>query len=82
MYNDCFKFYRKLITYNDETQINKDFFLYNYVLILKQLKQAGFKLYGKKETRKDDAVIRRALNLDHDLVFFTKHMKITMTCIE
>ena len=82
LYNDCFKFYRKLITYNDETQINKDFFLYNYVLILKQLKQAGFKLYGKKETRNDDAVIRRALNLDHDLVFFTKHMKITMTCIE
>lgn len=82
LYNECYKFYRKLITYNDEAQINKDFFLYNYVLILKQLKQAGFKLYGKKTTRESEAVIRRALNLENDLVFFSSHMKITMTCIE
>lgn len=82
LYNECFKFYRKLITYNDEAQINKDFFLYNYVLILKQLKQAGFKLYGKRTTRESEVVIRRALNLENDLVFFSSHMKITMTCIE
>lgn len=82
LYNECYKFYRKLITYNDEAQINKYLFLYNYVLILKQLKQAGFKLYGKKTTRESEAVIRRALNLENDLVFFSSHMKITMTCIE
>ncbi len=82
LYNECFKFYRKFITYNDEAQINKDFFLYNYVLILKQLKKAGFKLFGKKATRESEAVIRRSLNLENDLVFFSSHMKITMTCIE
>lgn len=82
LYNDCFKFYKKMITYNDETQINKDFFLYNYVLILKQLKKAGFKLYGKKTIREQDAVIKRALNLENELVFFRPNMKISLTCIE
>ncbi len=82
LYNDCFKFYRRMISYSDESLLNHEFYLYYYVLILKQLKIGGFSLFGKKVIKEDSAVKQKALNLEHDLVFFSQNMKITLSFLE
>ena len=47
LYNLCFKFYKKIITYVDESEKTKDFRAYYYVHIIKALKSLGFKLEYK-----------------------------------
>ena len=48
LYNLCFKFYKKMITYVDETEKANDFRTYYYTNILKALKKLGFKLKDKE----------------------------------
>lgn len=47
LYNLCFKFYKKMITYVDESEKTKDFRAYYYVHTIKALKELGFKLEYK-----------------------------------
>ena len=42
-YNYCFKFYRSLIAYSDKKSLLKDFRLYHFFLLLRSLKNYGFK---------------------------------------
>ena len=49
-YKFCFKFYRKFITYNDETQLIKDFRNYSFMNLINVLKKRGFELF---ETEKN-----------------------------
>lgn len=44
LYNFCFKFYKKIITYIDESEKTKDFRSYYCVHVIKVLKDLGFKL--------------------------------------
>ena len=44
LYNYCYKFYKKLITYNDRFKFITDIRLYYYLKLLKALKLRGFKL--------------------------------------
>lgn len=44
LYNYCFKFYKKIISYEDQESLLNDLNLYNYMLILKDLKNRGFSL--------------------------------------
>ena len=44
LYNLCFKFYKKIITYVDESEKTKDFRAYYYITVIKALKSLGFKL--------------------------------------
>lgn len=47
LYNLCYKFYKSMITYVDESEKTKDFRAYYYVHIIKALKSLGFKLEYK-----------------------------------
>lgn len=45
LYNYCFKFYKKLITYNDKYSRLQDIRLYYFVQFVKAIKSLGFTLY-------------------------------------
>ena len=49
LYNICFKFYKKLFIYQEEGELDKDLFIYYYVLILRKLRENDFRLYECKE---------------------------------
>lgn len=42
LYNYCFKFYKKFISYEDQESLLSDLNLYNYILVLKNLRERGF----------------------------------------
>ena len=44
LYNYCYKFYKKMITYIDESEKTKDFRAYYYIQVIKALKDLGFKV--------------------------------------
>lgn len=48
LYNYCFKFYRKLVSFEDLEDSSNDFKNYFYILFLKCLKAKGFKLTTSK----------------------------------
>lgn len=43
LYNLCFKFYKKFIQYEDKIELQKDFTIYYYIVILKTFKDKDFK---------------------------------------
>ena len=49
LYNICFKFYKKLFIYQEEGGLDKDLFIYYYVLILRKLRENDFRLNDCKE---------------------------------
>ena len=49
LYNICFKFYKKLFIYQEEGGLDKDLFIYYYVLILRKLRENDFRLNECKE---------------------------------
>lgn len=48
LYNYCYKFYKKLLTYNDNEERLYDIRLFYYVGLLKSLKNEGFRLQNAK----------------------------------
>lgn len=44
LYNYCFKFYRSMIAYSDKKALMQDFRIYHYVLLMRTLKNHGFKV--------------------------------------
>ena len=44
LYNLCFKFYKKMITYEDYTNLLEDMRSYYYLLMTKVLKDQGFEV--------------------------------------
>lgn len=74
LYNFCFKFYRQLITYEDQNELIHDFASYYYILLLRNIKNRGFKLSVRISNllaMKDDTLI-----LDQTLIFNKKDFKI------
>ena len=51
LYNYCFKFYRKHIAYDDKIELEQDFRVYYFTLLLNSLKKNGFK-YAKSDQKK------------------------------
>ncbi len=78
LYNYCFKFYKTLIAYNDKKSLRIDFNTYYYVILLKTLKERGFRL---SSTNKDDVIALNkfgAVNLNNNLSFLSKDFKINV----
>lgn len=84
LYNFCFKFYRKFIQYEDIFEIQKDFRIYYTFLILKELKNQGFKLTTLKTNvinLKDNLLNIKLIKDDYDLiVHFDKNNQIIFDC--
>ena len=63
LYNFCFKFYRHLITYQDNDLLIKDMTKYYYVLLLKELKNQNF--HASKTNVDLDSINFRGLKIDN-----------------
>lgn len=75
LYNMCFKFYKKMITYEDRSHLMDDFILFYYINLIKQLNNLGFKL-----TTKGDIVLdkRGSIDLYKPLTFKSDKFKIVI----
>lgn len=54
LYNFCYKFYKKITSYIDETEKINDFRNYYTVNIIKAIKQLGFEIAGENNIVKDE----------------------------
>ncbi len=54
LYNFCFKFYKKFIQYEDKVELQHDFTVYYYVLILKIFKEQNFVFNEKGKNKIGD----------------------------
>ncbi len=82
LYNSCFKFYRRMISYDDERKINKDFLIFYYVIILKQFKKMGLKLFRSKAIKDANSINGYNINLSTNLIFYNDDLKIVLNKIE
>ena len=82
LYNSCFKFYRRIVSYDDERKINKDFLIFYYVIILKQFKKMGLKLLRSKVIKDANSINGYTINLMPNLTFYNDDLKITLNKIE
>lgn len=76
LYNYCFKFYRKMTTYQDNELLNKDITKYYYVLMLKQLKKEGFK--ASKVNVDLDSINFRGIKLDNNFQLYNKNFTVVV----
>lgn len=51
LYNFCFKFYKKFIQYEDKVELQQDFTIYYYMLILKIFKEQNFILNSNRKNK-------------------------------
>ena len=49
LYNICFRFYKKMYVYTEEGALDKDLYVYYFVLILKKLHDSDFRIQEIKE---------------------------------
>lgn len=63
-YNAAYRFYKSLIAYEDSLELVDDFARYYYILLLKELKNRGYKLRKKNEVLFDKKKILLPSNLD------------------
>lgn len=63
-YNAAYRFYKSLIAYEDSLELVDDFARYYYILLLKELKNKGYKLRRKNEILLDKRKILLPSNLD------------------
>lgn len=84
LYNYCFKFYRKFIQYEDIFEISKDFRIYYSLLILKELKNQGFKLTTLKSNQinlKENVFNIKLIKDEFNLImYFDKMNQIIFDC--
>ena len=57
LYNYCYKFYKKLISYNDKFKFQQDIRLFYYLKLLKALSLKGFKLLKDNYFELEDNII-------------------------
>ena len=78
LYNLCYKFYKSMITYDDKSSLMDDFILYYYIIIIKELKELGFKMNLKTKQALVALNKRGTMDLYQPLSFLSKDYKVTI----
>lgn len=79
LYNYCFKFYRKLISYEDKDSLIYDFTSYYYVLMLKALKDFEFKVSSSKKNSQQKMFDNDGLKMTNEISLMNNKFKITVS---
>lgn len=79
LYHHCYKFYKKLIAYQDKNSLNEDFSAYYYCLLFKTLKKNQFRLSIKNKGK--DMLTNKLGDvwMNQVLTFYSKDFKIVMS---
>lgn len=78
LYNLCYKFYLKMITYKDKGSLMDDLSLYYYIKLIKNLKDLGFKMNLKTKKTLLALNKRGSINLSNQLEFLSGEFKISI----
>ena len=80
LYNYCFKFYKKMVGYSNKTLLYIDFSSYYFVVLLKVLKNKGFKL--SKSTSNNVVFLKNKLDFSEPIKFSNSQFVIELKMIE
>ena len=79
LYNYCFKFYRKLISYEDKDSLIFDFTSSFYVLMLKALKDFEFIVSSSKKNSQQKMFDNDGLKMTNEISLMNNKFKITVS---